>query len=67
MCARTWCVGHELVGHVSERQDGDHAVVSIGLNEVVPRDGRWVNVMLSEGADECLYKHQEGRERGREA
>ena len=50
----TWRRGAERVGHVCERQDGDHAVVSVGLDEVVARDGRGVNVVLPEWTDERL-------------
>lgn len=51
----TWCVGQELVGHVGERQDSDHAVISISLNEVVPCDGRRVDVVLPEWTDKRLH------------
>lgn len=51
----TWCVGQELVGHVGERQDGDHAVISVSLDEVVPRDGRGVDVMLPEWTNKRLH------------
>lgn len=57
VCLRlcTWCVGQELVGHVGERQDGDHAVISISLNEVMPRDGCRVDVVLPERTDKRLH------------
>lgn len=50
----TWWVGEEFIGHVGQRQDGDHAVVSISLYEVMPRDGRRINVVLPERPNECL-------------
>lgn len=52
---RTWCVGPELVGHVGERQDGDHAVISISLDEVVPRDGSRVDVVLPKWTKKRLH------------
>lgn len=55
VCVGTWCVGQELVGHVGERQDGDHAVISISLDEVVPCDGCRVDVVLPEWTDKCLH------------
>lgn len=53
VCA-TWCVSEELVGHVSQGQDGDHAVVTIGFDEVVASDGGGIDVVLPERSDECL-------------
>lgn len=50
----TWCVCEELVGHVSQRQDGNHTVVTIGFNEVVASDGSRINVVLPERAYKCL-------------
>lgn len=50
----TWWVGEEFIGHVGQRQEGDHAVVSISLYEVMPRDGRRINVVLPERTNECL-------------
>lgn len=54
LCLCTWCVGQELVDHVRERQDGDHAVISISLDEIVPSDGRRVDVVLPKWTDKCL-------------
>lgn len=39
---------------MGERQDGDHAVISIGLNEVVPRDGCGVDVVLPKWTNKRL-------------
>lgn len=50
----TGALGVELVGHVQQRQQCHQAVVPIGLDEVMTRDGCWVNVMLSERSDESL-------------
>ncbi len=50
----TWCVCEELVGHVSQWQDGDHTVVAIGFNEVVASDGGWIDVVLPERTNKCL-------------
>lgn len=52
MC--TWWVGEEFIGHVGQRQDGDHAVVSIRLYEVMSCDSRRINVVLPERANKCL-------------
>lgn len=46
--------GEEVEGHVCEREKSQHAVVPIGLYEVVARDGRGVDVVLPEGAYESL-------------
>lgn len=63
MC--TWWVGEEFIGHVGQRQDGDHAVVSISLYEVMPCDGCRINVVLPERANKCLNgKREVKRERG---
>lgn len=62
MCA-TWCVCEELVGHVSQREDGNHTVVTIGFNEVVASDGGRIDVVLPEMTNKCL---QRGREREKE-
>lgn len=51
---RTRAEGEEVEGHDHERNYGQHAVVSVGLNEVVSGDGRGVDVMLSEGSYEGL-------------
>lgn len=59
VCA-TWCVCEELVGHVSQREDGNHTVVTIGFNEVVASDGGRIDVVLPEWTNKCL---QRGRER----
>lgn len=40
---------------MGERQDGDHAVISISFNEVMPRDGRRVDVVLPEWTDKRLH------------
>lgn len=61
----TWCVCEELVGHVSQRKDGDHTVVAIGFNEVVASDGGWVDVVLPEWSNKCLQRQRE-RDRERE-
>lgn len=44
----------EFVGHVQQRQERHQAVVTIGLNEVMPRDGCGVDVVLPEWPDEGL-------------
>lgn len=63
-CTRaTWCVCEEFVGHVSQRQDGDHAVVTIGFNEVVASDGGWIDVVLPEWTDKRLQR-EKGRGEG---
>lgn len=62
LCRKTtWCACEELVGHVSQREDGDHAVVTVGFNKVVASDGCWIDVVLSEGSNERL---QRGQQRG---
>lgn len=48
-----------------QRQDGDHAVVAVGLDEVVSGDGRGVDVVLSEWADEGLAWGEEEGDRAR--
>lgn len=58
----TWCVCEELVGHVSQRQDGDHTVVTISFNEVVASDGGWIDVVLPEWTNKRLQRERE-RER----
>lgn len=57
----TWCVCEELVGHVSQRQDGDHAVVAVGFDEVVASDGGRVDVVLPEWTDKRLEEDRKGR------
>lgn len=57
----TWRVSEELVGHVSQRQDGDHAVVAVGFDEVVASDGGRVDVVLPERTDKRL---EEDRKEG---
>lgn len=39
--------GDKVEGHVCERDYGQHAVVTIGFNEVVTGDGCGVDVVLS--------------------
>lgn len=51
---RTCALGVELVGHVQQWEQRHQAVVTIGLDEVVPRDGCGVDVVLPEGADKGL-------------
>lgn len=63
MC--TWWVREEFIGHVSQRQDGDHAVVSISLYEVMPCDCRRINVVFPERANKSLNGEREvKRDRG---
>lgn len=50
----TWALGAELVGHVEQGQQHHQAVVPVGLDEVVPRDGCGVDVVLPERPDERL-------------
>lgn len=50
----TWTLGSELVGHIQQRQKCHQTVVTIGLNEVMPRDGCRVDVVLPEWPDEGL-------------
>lgn len=57
----TWCVCEEFVGHVSQRQDGNHAVVAVGFDEVVASDGGRVDVVLPERTDKRL---EEDRKEG---
>lgn len=65
-CARTtWCVREEFVGHVSQRQDGDHAVVAVGFDEVVASDGGRVDVVLPERTDKRLEEDENGGIRNR--
>lgn len=52
----TWLVRQELVGHMCQGQYCEHAVVPIGLYEVMSSDGCGVNVVFPEWADECLDK-----------
>lgn len=56
----TWCVCEEFVGHVSQRQDGDHAVVAVGFDEVVASDGGRVDVVLPERTDKRLEEDRKG-------
>lgn len=46
--------GEEVEGHVCQGDDGQHAVVSVGLNKVMTGDGCGVDVVLSERTDEGL-------------
>jgi len=62
----TWCVSEELVGHVSQRQDGDHTVVTVGFNEVMASDGCWINVVLPEWSNKCLQRDKEREKSGAE-
>ena len=48
--------------HEGEGREGHQAIVTVGLNEVVSRDGQWVHMVLSEGTDERLQCVE--RERG---
>lgn len=59
---RTRAEGEEVEGHDHERNYGQHAVVSVGLNEVVSGDGRGVDVMLSEGSYEGLRGQSRSRQ-----
>ena len=54
----TSLVRQELVGHMCQRQYCEHAVVPIGLNEVVSRDGCGVNVVFPERTYEWLEKNK---------
>lgn len=54
-----WCVCEELVGHVSQWEDGDHTVVSIGFNEVVASDGGRVDVVLPERTNKRLANNRD--------
>lgn len=49
-----WFVCEEPVGHVSQWQDGDHAVVTVGFDEIVASDGGWIDVVLPERSNKCL-------------
>lgn len=50
----TRALGMELVGHVQQRQQCHHAVVPIGLDKVMTRNGCRVDVMLPEWSNESL-------------
>lgn len=50
--------GENVEGHVCQRDYGQHAVVSVGLDEVVTRDGRGVDVVLSERTYKSLRERQ---------
>lgn len=43
---------------MSQRQDGHHAVVAVGLDEVVASDGGRVDVMLPEWTDKRLEEER---------
>lgn len=53
--------GEEVEGHVCQGDDGQHAVVAVGLDKIVAGDGCGVNVVLSEGTDEGLQDAAETR------
>lgn len=53
--------GEEVEGHVCQGDDGQHAVVSVGLDEIVTGDGCGVDVVLSERAYEGLQDAAETR------
>lgn len=57
LCA-TWCIREELVGHVSQRQDGNHTVVAVGFDEVVASDGGWIDVVLPEWTNKSLQREK---------
>lgn len=48
--------GEKVEGHVCKWDDGQHAVVTVGLNEIVTGDGCRVDVVLSE----WTYKSLQG-------
>lgn len=48
--------GEKVEGHVCKREKSQHAVIPIGLDEVMARDGRGVDVVLPEGAYESLQE-----------
>lgn len=54
-----WCVSEELVGHVSQWEDGDHAVITIGFDEVVASDGGWIDVVFPEWPKKCLANNRD--------
>ncbi len=49
-----WSVGTKLVGHEAERGHTGCEVVPVGLDEIMTSDGRGVNVMLPEWANQRL-------------
>lgn len=49
-----WRLGGKAPGHAGQHWNGHHEVVPIGLNEVMPRDWCWIDVMLSERTYKCL-------------
>lgn len=53
--------GEEVEGHVCQGDDGQHAVVSVGLNKIVTGDGCGVDVVLSERTYEGLQGAAETR------
>lgn len=44
---------------MSQWEDGDHAVVAVGFDEVVASDGCRIDMMLSEGSNERLQRGQQ--------
>lgn len=48
--------GEKVEGHVCQRDDRQHAVVPVGLDEVVAGDGCGVDVVLSERPYKSLPK-----------
>lgn len=50
--------GEDVEGHVCQRDNGQHAVVSVGLDEVVTCDGCGVDVVLSERTYKSLWERQ---------
>lgn len=46
--------GEEVPGHAAQERDGHHEVITVRLDEVVPRYGRRVYVMLSKWTNEIL-------------
>lgn len=51
-----WREGEEVEGHVSQRDDGQHAVIPVCLDEVVPCDGCGIDVVFPKRSDERLSK-----------
>lgn len=56
--------GEKVEGHVCERDYGQHAVVTIGFNEVVTGDGCGVDVVLSKWSYKGLRDRSDSREQG---
>lgn len=54
-----WRVDQEVVAPDCKEGQGEEAVVTICFNIVMPSDGQRINVMLSEGTNECLDRDRE--------